>query len=122
MPSDLKALCQTSKEMQSLATPFLYREITINTADQDEYNTFVQAMQIGGKENLKYARSLTCLDCIRRPEPYQQPDGPDPGGPFHHEKTLALIGANPREYNEQMWTNISIMVHLFPKNCLTTFR
>ena len=79
MPSDLKALCQTSKEMQYLATPRLYREITINTANSDEYSTFCRAMAIGGEVNLKYTRSLTFLDCTRRPEPYQQPDGPDPG-------------------------------------------
>jgi hypothetical protein len=62
MPSDLKALCLTSKALRALTTPLLYDRIYLRIWDDHENKSFFGSMRAGGDVHLSNTRTLVIED------------------------------------------------------------
>ncbi|KAJ4299760.1 hypothetical protein N0V90_005006 [Kalmusia sp. IMI 367209] len=127
LQSDFNNICSTSKRLQALATPRLYRKIIINVNEQHEVECFIAGMFLGGSSNLKYTRSLTLTDNILPHEPSIPSSerlyfNPSFGAIIEPASWEPLINSESPETDLELARSMYLLINLFPKNCLETFR
>ncbi|KAF2463216.1 uncharacterized protein BDR25DRAFT_347422 [Lindgomyces ingoldianus] len=108
-PSDLKALCLTSKAWRSVATPRLYLNIELYIHDRDDISRFMRCIGAGASLHLKAIRRLTFIDEEGPPESILVRKGERIRG-GHHFSTS--------ERN----TSAFLILQMIPRNVLHTFR
>lgn len=118
-------MCLASKELKELGNAVLYKKVTINATDAKEVDAFTKSMSAAGGANLRYTRSLTLMDSARPPE-RPCPNGldwePADEVPVRVEHKPLSIFEDPNVSNAELARNMYLIVSLFPKNSLTTFR
>ncbi|KAF2120564.1 hypothetical protein BDV96DRAFT_269718 [Lophiotrema nucula] len=116
-PSDLKALCLTSKLWQSRACPLLYRHIEINPRLGAETERFKACIVRGARNHLKHTQSLSFIDSITPPLTQHSTMPERAESDYRNSKYWEVPYSN-----DEMRLAAQKVFELFPDNVLTTFR